>query len=107
VTDRDRRRRHAEFIRGTAVGVLDAMIDPARPDAASDRADLARLMIEIADAWRSVMTDENATLAEQLRWSRVSVSAIQIAERLSAEAEEMKGQPARLGKIRRLFPTER
>jgi hypothetical protein len=107
VTDGDRRRRHAEFVRGTAVGVLDAMIDPARPDAASDRADLARLMIEIADAWRSALTDEKATFAEQLRWSRVSVLAIQTAERLSAEAEEMKAQPTGLAKIRRLFPTER
>ena len=105
MTDRDRRRRHVDRLRGIAAGVLEPLIDPARPDATGDRADLARLMIEISDAWRSALADENATLVEQLRWSRVCVSATQIAERM--DAEELAKRESTTGNVRRLVPNQK
>jgi hypothetical protein len=85
----DRRREHAERVRGVAAGMIDETSDPLRPDAFTDRDDLLQLLIAIGETWLAAV-DSPVSLEEQMRWSRVCVLAQQIADRKAAEAEELR-----------------
>lgn len=86
MNDFGKRAEHAASVRATAAAVLAELPDDLRPDTASDRGDLAKLLATIGETWEAAL-DGPQTHAEQLRWSKVCVLAQRFAGRLQAELD--------------------
>lgn len=84
MTAADRNRMHAEQVTAAAFVVLDPMRRPPWLDVTDDRAELAELLAAVGETWSAALASP-ATLAEQLRWTRVCVTAQRVAQRLEAE----------------------